>query len=409
MSLVSIIIPTWNNPEYLYPCINSILTYTMPDDMFHIYVVNNGSVESVRDLERFNDTRITILQQKQNLGWEGGLKAGLEASKEPYVMFLNDDTYIPSHQRLWIHNMLNHFAYPDCAAVGPTSNVVMGRQNIFMPLRESGYRVKFLIGFCMLLRRDYLIQAGGVDDTLPGGDDLDISIRLRVLGKYLICDRETFVYHHGFKTGQRVKGTDWNSANMIERTNHYLIEKHGLRKFLDLWNEEKTPSIEWTGQDKEGDIVRKYASGNIVEIGCGDKKTVTDSVGIDIVPKDCLIPGLHNRHSVADYIGDVQKELPVEKGFFETVIARHVLEHMVDPVEAIKNWGDVLKQEGRLIIAVPDHEKRNTIPMNYQHVHAYTKESLSKFMNSLGWKTSSLEDCDNHVSFVGVFTKNGFH
>lgn len=406
MALVGIIIPTWNNPEYLIPCLNSIIAYTMPEDMFHVYVVNNGSPESVKDIK--ND-HITILQQSKNLGWEGGLKAGLEVSKEPFVMFMNDDTYIPSHQRLWIHNMLNHFVYPDCAAVGPSSNVVMGRQNIFIPLRESGYRVKFLIGFCMLLRRDLLDQAGGVDDTLPGGDDLDVSIRLRNIGKYLIADRETFVYHHGFKTGTRVKGAEWNSANMIERTNHALIEKHGLRSFLDLWSEEPTPMLEWAGNDKEGDLVRKYVNGKVLELGCGDQKTVPDSVGIDIVPHDCLIPGLHNRHSVADFVGDVSKPLPVEKASFDTVIARHVLEHMVDPIETLRNWSEVLKMEGKLIIAVPDHDKRNTIPMNYQHVHAWTKTSLPKFMESLGWKTEKIEDCENHVSFIGVFKRNGFH
>ena len=80
---------------------------------------------------------------------------------------------------------------------------------------------------------------------------------------------------------------------------------------------------------------------------------------------------------------------------------------MVDPVKVLKQWGKVIKDGGRLIIAVPDQELNNTIPMNFQHVHAYTKDSLKTFMESLGWKTEAIEDTHNNISFVGVFKKNG--
>ena len=407
MPLVSILIPTWNNPEYLIPCVQSIIQYTMTEDLFHIYVVNNGLPEHVKQLEGI--PQVTILQQEKNLGWEGGLKAGLAASKEPFVLLMNDDTLIPPHQRLWLNELLKHFIYPDCAAVGPSSNVVMGNQNIFIPLRESIYRTKFLIGFCMLCRRSDLEAAGGIDDTLPGGDDLDLSIRLRKLGKYLLINREVFIWHHGFKTGTRVTN-DWNSVNMIERTNHALITKHGLRAFLDLWTPEKTPEISW-GNDTEAVEVRKFVAGNkVVELGCGDQKTVDSAIGIDIIKKGERIPGLApNRLSVADIVGDVAAELPPEAGDCDTIIARHILEHIPDTVETLRNWGKSLKHGGRLIIAVPNHGIRNSIPMNYQHCHGFTPNSLRALMESLGWKTVDIVDPKNHVSFVGCWEKNGLH
>lgn len=406
MSSVAIIIPTWNNPSYLQQCVGSIIMNTMTEDLFHIYIVNNGLKEHV---EIFKDNpKITVLQQSKNLGWEGGLKAGIQASKEPYVMLMNDDTVILSHQRLWLNSLLEHFVYKEVAAVGPTSNVVMGQQNIFSPLRESVVRAKFLIGFCLLVKRTDLEAAGGIDDTLPGGDDLDLSIRLRMLGKKLLINRDVFVWHHGFKTGTRVHGNEWNSAEMVERTNHALIRKHGLRPFLDLWNPYSTDGS-WVGvEDSEGNVVREYVFGKTLEIGCGDQKTVEDSVGIDMVPMGQTIPGLrHHRKSVADIVGDVSAELPVEKGTFDTLIARHVLEHIQNPVKAIGLWGDALKKTGRMIIAVPNQALRNTIPMNWQHVNSYTPESLSALMSVLGWETVEMRDAENTVSFVGVFVRKG--
>ncbi len=409
MSAVDIIIPTFNSPEYLHSCVTSIIRYTMPDDLSHIFIVNNGDPEHMGPYK--GNPRITVLQQSRNLGWEGGLKAGLAASESPYVLFMNDDTFIPSFQRLWLSQLLQQLIYPNIAAVGPTSNVVMGRQNIFDPLAESVYRTKFLIGFCMLLKREMLEAAGGIDDTLPGGDDLDLSIRLRKLGKFLVINREVFVWHHGFKTGQKVHGSDWNSVDMIERVNHALIVKHGLHEFLDLWKTEPTPEIPFAKTDTEGDMCRKYVDGGkVLELGCGDQKTVPDSLGIDIVPKGGSIPGLSiGRFSVADRIGDVQEKLPVDDGSFDTVIARHVLEHMTDTVQALQHWGNALKHGGKLIVAVPNQQIRNTIPLNYQHVHAYTPDSLKRLMESLGWKTEAIEDSQNNISFVGVFRKNGVH
>lgn len=414
MSSIAIIIPTWNNPQYLIPCLNSIIRYTVPEDLYHIYVVNNGRPETVEGMK--GNPHVTILQQEKNTGWEGGLKAGLAASTEPYVVFLNDDTHVPSHQPNWLLRMISHFSYKDTGAVGPTSNVVMGQQQLFADCNAQVLRVKFLIGFCLMVKRDVLEAAGGIDDTLPGGDDLDLSIRLRQLGKTLICDRHMFIWHHGFKTGERVEGPStqsggWNSIQKIERTNFGLINKHGLIAFLDLWvpvqQQQKPDDITSAWGDPESRICQEFATGEkIVEIGCGDKKIIPNSIGIDITPKGEEIPGLSKgRLSVADITANVEEPLPVEE--CDSIVAQHVLEHMVDAVGAVTAWKNALKHGGRLIVAVPNQKMRNTIPMNWEHRHAWTPESLGKFMGMLGMKTVNTIDPQNGVSFVGVFERNG--
>lgn len=232
---VAIVIPTWDNPQYLYPCVSSLLKTCDAT----IYVVNNGSAEYLTGLK---DPRVWVLQQESNLGWEGGLKAGIKASSEDLILLLNDDTFIPPSSEGWLDTLTAHFSDPKVSAVGPSSNCVMGIQNIFMNGTPNVVPVNFLIGFCMMVRRSALEECGGIDDTLPGGDDLDLSIRLRKCGYRLVCDKNAFVYHHGFKTGERVNGGPdvvggWNSVEMLEKTNFALIVKHGLKEWLLCMNQ----------------------------------------------------------------------------------------------------------------------------------------------------------------------------
>jgi O-antigen biosynthesis protein len=409
MSLVNIIIPTYDNYSYIAQCVQSIIGHRFNPGLFRVTVINNGKKESVPE---FINPDVTVIHSGSNLGWEGGLKKGLENTTEPFVVFMNDDTFIPMSSSGWIMRMLEHFSDPKVAAVGPSSNIVMGVQNIFVPTQNNYcFEVSFLIGFCMLVRRDYLEAVGGVDDNLPyHGDDIDLSIRFRKAGYKLICDKSAFVYHHGFKTGVREFGSEWNSVQMTEKTNNHLIKKHGLKTF---WETITCPIIsndkplDWS--DKEGNVIRKYINENdsVLELGCGSNKTVSHAIGLDIVPKGELIPGLLDTRSVADVSADIKEKLPFEDGKFQIVIARHILEHLINPISVLKEWDRVIKPGGKLIIAVPNQEIRNTIPMNYQHLIAFTPESLRTLMETLGWHQEITEDPKNDISFVSIFSKNG--
>jgi GT2 family glycosyltransferase len=231
MNEIDIIIPTFNLPGYLLPCLQSIVENGDIEHLNRIIVINNGTPESLLQLP-FHP-KIQMYQQQDNLGWEGGLKMGLMVSETPFVVFMNDDTFIPKQSRNWLSDMLKHFDDPQVAGVGPSSNVVMGMQHMSAFYPKDVIEAPFIVGFCAMLRREALDKAGGVDDSLPNhGDDIDFSIRLRKQGYKMLIDRSVFVFHYGFKTGERVEGEYWNSVEMQDKTNHSLIRKHGLREVL---------------------------------------------------------------------------------------------------------------------------------------------------------------------------------
>lgn len=161
------------------------------------------------------------------------------------------------------------------------------------------------------------------------------------------------------------------------------------------------------GADVEGETVASLVRGpKIVELGCGARKTVPQAIGIDHSGKGESPSNLHDgMSSVADIQADVSKPLPIPELSVDTIIGRHILEHIVDSVAVIKNWAKILKIDGRLIIAVPNQDIINSIPLNPEHVHAFTPESLKAIMELCGFKQIDTIDPKNGISFVSCFEK----
>lgn len=239
MSEVDIIIPTMDNRAFLAPCLATLLENTRGVQP-GVQVVNNGAPDSC---DWIDFPRVTVLQAGRNIGWERGLQRGLDMTAAPLVLFLNDDTLFLRTQRDWLARLVADLDDPAVGAAGPSSNMVAGPQGTTQQLAAPRYQARYLIGFCLLVRRSALDQVGGIDTTLPGGDDIDLSIRLRAAGYTLVCDRSAFVYHYGFRTGVRVHGMPttpggWNSQEMIGATQNALIAKHGPAAFAEAWRSE---------------------------------------------------------------------------------------------------------------------------------------------------------------------------
>ena len=323
---------------------------------------------------------------------------------------------VPTASRLWLNVLLQHFRNPKVAAVGPSSNIVMGFQNIFVDVPFQLFESKFLIGFCVLMRRSAFEAIGGMDLALPGGDDFDWSIRLRDAGYKILVDRSVFIYHHGFKTGERVYGNPnspngWNSYDKTEKINFALIKKHGLKKWFEaMKGAQELPETKYAKawEDSEGEVIRGMilpTDKAILDLGCGGNKTVKRAVGIDFVPKGERISTLDGDPiSDADIVADISRDLPVADGSQDIIIVRHVLEHMVDQVAVLLEWVKKLKKGGRLILAVPNEEWHQTIPMNIEHVHAFTPSSTLTLLTAIGLDTK-IHDSKNSISFIAEGVK----
>ena len=248
---VDIIIPTFHGVKVVCDVTHQPMLLSSVDSLVacgefypvRVIVVNNGD-----QAFETGDDRVKVVKMRTNVGWERGLVEGLKHSTAEYVIFANDDIFVPAFSRWFVRDFVVQMrSDKSIAGIGPSSNVVAGPQNIWFPAQTSKIDVAWLIGFCVMYRRSVLDEIGGVDDTLPGGDDLDLGIRCRRAGYRLIADRSHFVYHHGFKTGNAIHGGPeveggWNSPQMTARTNAALVDKHGLETVQQMFSPVEQPS-----------------------------------------------------------------------------------------------------------------------------------------------------------------------
>lgn len=237
---VAVIIPTYNNLPYLTPAVRGLLA-SAHGVTLSLLVVNNGEPGSCDSLvvaarTLYGDS-IDVADTGKNLGWEGGLATGVKLTRAPLLLFANDDVSFPDNDPRWLARLCTHLDDPQVGAVGPVSNYVLSHQLADGPTAEPARSVSLLSGFCVLVRRAALKDAGGIDTALPGGDDLDLSVRLVDAGYTLLVDPSVFVYHHPSPVNTLLHGgpdraNGYNSPAWRGALLRALVEKHGAGRLL---------------------------------------------------------------------------------------------------------------------------------------------------------------------------------
>ncbi len=389
--LLTILIPTYQSPEILQYCVQSLVMYT--EYPYKIVIINNdpdGREDIDNAVNSADFDYIEALHMEENGGWMTAINAGMERVDTPYVCMLNDDVvFIPGQQGFW-RQLCGWFELPDTkiAEVGPCTNYAMGHQSLFTLRAEPAMYVPFLIGFCAVLRSDVFREVGLLDESLPGGDDLDLGIRLHDAGYDLICDRKAYIHHIGQQTGQKVHSGYWNSEWQSDKTNNALMAKHGVSKWYDqLCGVVRVKPDDYEEGLKSEDAWReKYLpfEGNGLNLGSGARTEGT--WGLDISkPGDKGAGGRAYEEAVNDLTADVT-DVPAQDGSLDYLLANHILEHLVDPLAALREWRRIIKPGGKLLLTAPNHAPDyDTMVLDYTHLHALTPGFTAGMMELVGW------------------------
>ena len=171
-----------------------------------------------------------------------------------------------------------------------------------------------------------------------------------------------------------------------------MTHRGELIPFKD-WPQETHPERLWV-LDQIGDPEGKV----ILDLGCGRHKTLPQAIGVDIEPvTDCNWP---------------MDDLPfAEAGRVDAIISRHSLEHVLDPINALREWRRVLKPAGRIVIVLPDYGQVDTMQPVLSgglHLHAYSMGSFRNLIESTGmFKILKLEVVVEDWSFGAVLVPRG--
>ncbi len=223
-----IIIPVFNR----YPCTRDLLEgiYRYTDHPFHIYLIDNASTDETVDLNKIYTRQITIIRNRENRGWCGGINQGIKLGCNPYVVFLNNETEV-SHG--WLGNLIAFLdTHPRIGAVGPmdsspsdsqcvdrvretlvpqipaffTNNLHERNRILKYHFHRTGILVEGMLAFfCCLLRRRTIDGVGLLDEALADvSAEEDYCRRLRKAGYVLGLSVDTYVIRRSNSPGQLV-------------------------------------------------------------------------------------------------------------------------------------------------------------------------------------------------------------
>jgi len=215
----SVIIPNWNGADLLPTCLESLRAQTEPH--FETIVVDNASTDgSVQLLARaYPEVRVVALTH--NLGFTGGVNAGIRVAAAPIVVLLNSDVEASPG---WLEAVLTAFASDPSVGMVASKIMLFDRRRVFhsagdlfgldgIPRNRGVWeedrgqydRRDYVFGPCggaAAYRRSVFLDAGLFDERLfMYLEDVDMAWRAQLLGYRCLYEPAAVVYHRLSATG----------------------------------------------------------------------------------------------------------------------------------------------------------------------------------------------------------------
>jgi GT2 family glycosyltransferase len=211
-TFASIVMLSWNAPDYTRMAVDSIRAHTRSG--YEIIIVDNGSgPETLAMLDGLADVR--LICNATNRGFAHGCNQGMAAARGTHVVLLNNDVVVTSG---WLENLLDAHRRDQLVGVSaPRSNRIVGHQQLgnvtydsletmqeFAAVRTREfagmhYRTNRAIGFCLCIARQVIDEVGGIDPRYGVGnfEDDDYCIRVRAAGYQIAICEDVFIHHFG--------------------------------------------------------------------------------------------------------------------------------------------------------------------------------------------------------------------
>ena len=198
---VTIVIPVRDRPRELAACLTSLAAVRHPRHLLDVLVVDDGSV-TPPDLP----DGVRLLRLRGSLGPAGARNAGARATHSEVLAFLDSDCLAEPG---WLEGLLPEMADPEVAAVGGRILAASERswleryEAVRSPLDLGGTRaaagpgrpVPYLVTANLLVRRADFEAAGGFDERLRWGEDVELCWRLHRAGRRLVYQPAGQVRH----------------------------------------------------------------------------------------------------------------------------------------------------------------------------------------------------------------------
>jgi len=250
---ISIIIVSFNTKDALKECLNRLRKVEVPIEVF---VVDNNSKDGTCDMLR-NDfgewPALKVIYNKNNVGFTRASNQPIPLCSGEYVLFLNPDTIVKPGTLEELAAFLD--VHPDVGIVGPklvyndgTLQISCGRswelshiilwhllpvrisQSIFRRscarwARYEQKNVRWILGACLMTRRELLLEIGGFDENffLSADDAADLCLRFIKKGYRVIYYPKAEVVHLGGVSYKHIRAF---ALLNVYRGHIYFVKKY---------------------------------------------------------------------------------------------------------------------------------------------------------------------------------------
>ena len=209
---VDVILVNYNSMPHLDTCISSVLHQTHPS--FEIIFVDNNSSDGSLEYARRKFPQLIFVANNRNLGYAGGINAGLVHATGEYIAPLNIDTEVSPNLLAVMVSFLDE--NPHAGVVTPKillfddrskintmgSNIHVTGLGFCRGLNKlddnstSPQKVSGVSGCSYLIRREIFEKMGGApEENFMGNDDVVVSWLVNLMDYEIYCLPEAVVYH----------------------------------------------------------------------------------------------------------------------------------------------------------------------------------------------------------------------
>ena len=242
---VSIIIPVYNQFEYTYHCVSSILKHS-GNVTYEILIADDCSTDLTRQIEDILPG-VRHIVNARNLRFLRNCNHAAQFAVGKYVLFLNNDTQV---QQDWLEPLITLIeSAPDIGMVGSRliypNGILQEAGGILwrdgtawnygngrspgQPEYNYVKQVDYISGAAILLSRALWEEIGGFDETFAPAycEDSDLAFTVRKMGYRVMLQPRSVVAHF--------EGVS-NGTDTATGQKHYQVENQ--KKFRKKWAEE---------------------------------------------------------------------------------------------------------------------------------------------------------------------------
>lgn len=226
--LVSIIIPVYNQFDYTYLCLQSVLEHT-GQISYEIIVADDCSMDDVKNIENVVKG-IKVIHHNCNMKFLKNCNSAAKQASGKYLLFLNNDTQVQPGWLKPLLDLMEHdeqiglagskLVYPDgrlqeAGGILWKDASAWNYGNQQDPDRSEYNYVKdvdYISGASMIIRTELWKDIGGFDEQFAPAycEDSDLAFEVRKRGKRVVYQPQSVVVHfegisNGTDTGNGIK------------------------------------------------------------------------------------------------------------------------------------------------------------------------------------------------------------